>query len=201
MLEEYKKIIKKKMSEKRYIHSVNVSNMAVKLAKKYGADELKAELAGLLHDITKEMPDEYHLKLIKNSGIKLNAIEKRSKKLWHSISGALFIQKELHISDEEIINAVRYHTTGRENMTLLEKIIFIADSISEDRKYENIKFIRKVAFEDINESMICCLRLSIENLVFKSKLIAEETFNTYNAMLIKYGSKFQLRSVLSDEVR
>ena len=186
MIEKCKKIVKKKMGEKRYIHSVSVSQIAFKLAKKYGVNEQKAALVGILHDITKEMPDEFHLELFKKNNIKLNEVEKRSKKLWHAISGSLYIKEELHIDDEDILNAVKYHTTAREGMSKLEKIIFMADFISEDRKYENVKFMRKLAFEDLDEAIIYGLRVTIEGLLSRNQLVAKNTFKAYNDMIIKH---------------
>ena len=148
MIEKYKKIIKEIMSEKRYLHSISVSNVAAELAKRYNYDEEKAAIAGILHDITKEMPDEFHLELFERHNVKLDEIEKISKKLWHSISGSLYIKENLNINDEEILNAVKYHTIARKNMTLIDKIIFLSDFLAEDRQYENSKIMRKLAFEN-----------------------------------------------------
>ena len=125
--EEYREIIKARMSEKRYIHSLNVEKEAVRLAEKYGADVKKAAVAGILHDITKETSFDEQLKIIENSGIILNDIQKSAPKLWHSISGAAYVKDVLGICDEDIFNAIRYHTTARADMSLLEKVIFIAD--------------------------------------------------------------------------
>ena len=127
---EYKKIIKSMMSENRYNHCVNVSKEAVKLAKRYGGDEEKAAIAGILHDITKEMPKEEQLQIMLDSGIILDDIQKNAPKLWHGISGSVYIKNHLDIDDEDILNAVCYHTTGRAGMSLLEKIIFVADFTS-----------------------------------------------------------------------
>jgi len=184
MIEKYKKIIKEKMGEKRYIHSVNVSNMAIKLAKKYHVNEEKAAIAGILHDITKEMPDEFHLELFKENNIKLDEVEKRAKKLWHAISGAVYIKNELHIDDEDILNAVRYHTTAKKGMSKLEKIIFLADFISEDRKYENVKAMRELAFEDLDKAIIYGLKVTIEGLLYRNQLVAKNTFEAYNDIVI-----------------
>lgn len=193
MIEGYKKIIKDKMGEKRYVHSVNVSNMAIKLAKKYSVDEEKAAIAGVLHDITKEMSDEFHLELFKENDTKLDEVEKRSKKLWHAISGSIYIKNELHIDDEDILNAVKYHTTARKGMSKLEKIIFIADFISEDRKYENSKIMRKLAFENIDETIIYGLKFTIEGLLYRNQLIAKDALEAYNDIIInQYKSKKEL---------
>ena len=105
------------LTQKRFEHSLNVSEEAVKLAKKYGADTEKAELAGLLHDILKDTPPEKQLKILADFGIIMSDVELSAKKFWHAISGAVYIKHVLHIEDEDVYNAVRYHTTGRKNMT------------------------------------------------------------------------------------
>ena len=128
-INDYKQIIKPMMSEHRYIHSVNVSKEAKRLAKIYGADEEKAVTAGILHDITKELDKQEQLQIIHSGGIILDNIQKDAPKLWHGISGSVYINKQLNIDDEDIINAIRYHTTGRANMSLLEKIIFVVKPI------------------------------------------------------------------------
>ena len=185
-LDDYKNIIREKMGKKRYKHSVSVSEWAVKLALKHGADEKKAAVAGILHDITKEMPEEEQLKLISDSGIKLSLLESKSNKLWHSISGSIYVQKVLKIDDEEIINAIKYHTTSKENMTLLEKIIFIADFLSDDRKWENTGYFRSLALENLDEALIYGLKITIDGLLKRDRLIADNTFKAYNyANLIK----------------
>ena len=103
---EYKKIIKSMMSENRYNHCVNVSKEAVKLAKRYGGDEEKAAIAGILHDITKEMPKEEQLQIMLDSGIILDDIQKNAPKLWHGLSGSVYIKNHLDIDDEDILNAI-----------------------------------------------------------------------------------------------
>ena len=115
----YTDLIKGRLSKKRFEHSVNVSKQAVHLAKLYGADEHKAELAGLLHDVMKEEKGEVQLKYIKARMRKPADIMLAVPKIWHGFAAAGYLKKELHIKDKEILDAVAYHSTGRENMTLL----------------------------------------------------------------------------------
>ena len=186
MIEKYKNIIKKMMSEKRYLHSVSVSSVAAKLAKRYNYDEEKAAIAGILHDITKEMPDEFHLELFERHNVKLDEIEKISKKLWHSISGSLYIKENLNINDEEILKEVEYHTIARKNMTLIDKIIFLSDFLAEDRQYENSKIMRKLAFENLDKAVIYGLKLQTEGFFIKNLLLSKNMFEAYNDMIIKH---------------
>ena len=120
---EYKDIIKPKLTERRYIHSLCVADEAVKLAEKYGCDKEKAYTAGILHDIFKDTPKEEMLKMFDDFGIILNGVEKQAPKLWHAILGSEYIKRVLKINDDEIISAVRYHTTAKAGMTLLEKVM------------------------------------------------------------------------------
>ena len=145
-MSEYKDIIRPMLSEKRYNHSVCVAREAVRLAKRYGADGKKAEIAGILHDIMKETPPEKQLKYMQKFGIMLTDTQRRTPKVWHQICGAGYIEHVLGITDEDILSAVRYHTTGRAGMSLLEKIIFTADYISADRDYNGVEEIRQQAY-------------------------------------------------------
>ena len=141
--DKYKDILKSRLTPKRYHHSLCVAEEAVRLANKYGGDKEKAYLAGLLHDITKNVPPDEHLNIFKRFGIMLNDIEKNAEKLWHAMSGAAYIDNLLKINDKEIITAVRYHTTARAGMTQLEKLLYLADFTSLDRDYDDIDVMRE----------------------------------------------------------
>ena len=140
---KYKAILEKRLNPKRYHHSLCVADEALRLAKKYGCDTKKAYLAGLLHDITKNATQEEHLHIFDKFDIMLNSVEKNAEKLWHAISGAAYIEYELGITDKDIITAVRYHTTAREGMSLLEKILYLADYTSADRDYDDVDIMRQ----------------------------------------------------------
>ena len=161
---EYKKIIKSMMSENRYNHCVNVSKEAVKLAKRYDGDEEKAAVAGILHDITKEMPKEEQLQIMHDSDIILDDIQKNAPKLWHGISGSVYIKKHFGIEDEDILNAICYHTTGRAGMSLLEKIIFVADFTSEERTYKGVATMRKKSRKSLEDAMLYGFKFTFSDL-------------------------------------
>ena len=180
MLDVYNKILKEKLTEKRYNHSVNVSKKAVYLARKYGADVKKAEIAGLLHDITKQTDEQEQLQIISDAGMKLSQLEFESKKLWHALSGAAYLKTKLKIEDEEILNAVKFHTTGRAGMSLLEKVVFVADMISEDRTFFEAEKVRKTAEESLDKAVCLTAVLSIEWLTEKMAKIAPNTLAAYN---------------------
>lgn len=182
-IEIYKKSLDN-LSEYRRVHCYNVSKEAVRLAKKYGADVTKAEIAGLLHDVTKEKPNDLQLKIISDGGIILSDVEKCSPKLWHAISASIYIQKEFSIVDKDIINAVRYHTTARKNMSLLEKIVFLADFTSADRKYDDIDIIRKHADISLDDGVLYALKFTISKLSKMGALLSIDAVEAYNEILL-----------------
>ena len=177
---EYMKILKPMLSQKRYEHSLNVAREAVKLAKKFGADVEKAELAGLLHDILKDTPADKQLKIISDFGIMMTDVELSAKRFWHAIAGAVYIKTVLHIEDEEIFDAVRYHTTGRKDMALLEKVIFIADFISKDRDYPGVDVMRKTAYKNLDKAIVEGIAFTIGDLAERRDPIVPETIDAYN---------------------
>lgn len=183
-LDEYKKIIKPLMSEYRYTHCVNVSKEAVKLAKKYGGDEQKAAIAGILHDITKEIPKEEQLQIMLDGGIILDEVQSHSSKLWHPISGSVYIRDRLGIDDEDILNAVRYHTTGRADMSLLEKIIFIADFTSSERKYSGVEKMRKLSSKSLEGAMLYGLKFTLRDLSRREMTVHPDALACYNQIVL-----------------
>ncbi len=183
-VKDYEVLMASRMHQPRLKHSKNVAKEAVRLAKKYGADVSKAELAGILHDATKETPEEEQLSLIERAGIVLTPLERTTHKLWHAISGAAFVQVELGITDEDIINSIRFHTTGREGMSLLEKVIFIADFTSAERDYDGVDKMRKAADKSLEEAMLEGLSFTIADLSQRKLAIAPDTFAAYNEVAI-----------------
>lgn len=183
-LDEYKNLIKSKMSEHRFVHSVNVSKEARKLAEIYGADAEKAAIAGILHDITKEMPVEEQLKIITDSGIILDNVQKNAPKLWHGISGSIYIKENLDINDADILNAIRYHTTGRAGMSLLEKIIFVADFTSQERTYKGVSTMRKKSRKTLDEAMLYGFKFTFSDLSKRELAIHPDELACYNEIVL-----------------
>lgn len=188
--EKYKSVLKERLTPKRYNHSLCVADEALRLAEKYGCNEEKAYLAGLLHDITKNATKEEHLNIFNNFGIILNDVEKNAEKLWHAISGAAYIEHILKISDIEIITAVRYHTTAREGMSLLEKVLYLADFTSADRDYDDVDIMRQKVDISIEAAMDYALSYTIEDLLKMKKALHLDTIKAYNENIMK-GSTVQ----------
>ncbi len=182
---EYKQLLKQMLSEKRYNHSLCVADEAKRLALKYGANPDDMYLAGLLHDITKYMPDEEQLKLFEKFGIMLTNVEMASPQIWHAVSGALYVKHELKIENDDIVSAIRYHTTAKADMSLCEKIIYVADLTSADRNYPDVAEIREKSNKSLEETMMAILKFTIGNLSGKNKLIHPDTINAYNYLCLE----------------
>ena len=178
--EEFKSILKERLTEKRYIHSVNVADAAVALAERYGADAEKAYTTGLIHDCCKDMPPALQLQYMLENGVELGDYELSSVKLFHAICGSAFAEKELGVTDEDMLNAIRYHTTGRKGMSLLEKVVFIADFIGIERDYEDVEVMREKALISLEDAIVYGLGFTIQDLVKKGAVIHPDTVDAYN---------------------
>lgn len=183
--ESLKTILQNRLNEKRYYHSLCVADEATRLAEKYGGDADKAYLAGLLHDITKNASDEEHLQIFKEFGIILSNIEQNAKKLWHAMSGAEYVKNFLGINDPEIIDAIRYHTTAKADMSLLARILYLADFTSKDRDYEDVDVIREYVDESLEKALIYALQYSITDLVNQGRAVHPDTVEAYNQAVLK----------------
>lgn len=181
---EFLEEIKKRLNPDRLYHSLNVADEAEKLAKHYGADEQKAFTAGLLHDILKNTPDSELLQYFERNGIMLTETERASRKTWHAMAGADFLRRELHVTDEDILSAVRWHTTGRAGMTLLDKVLFIADFISADRDYPGVERMREKAYVSLEDAMLEGLQFTINELVENAWPVHEDSIRAYNELVI-----------------
>lgn len=185
-LETIQKKLKKHMGEKRYRHTIGVQYTAVMLAMRYEEELQKAALAGLLHDCAKCLDDEKMWKECKYYQIECTPTEKRQPYLLHGKLGACYAREKYGVSDEGILSAIRYHTTGRAEMTLLEKIIFTADYIEPYRKMLPVlPAIRKMAFVDLDEAVYMILESTLsylresEDQKKKRKEIEEHTLQAY----------------------
>ncbi len=180
-------LLRQRLTEKRFEHSLAVADEAVRLAKKYGADPEKARIAGLLHDVMKNETPENQLQLLAEFGILLDTLEQRNHKLLHSISGAVYIEKVLGIQDPDIVQAVRYHTTGRAGMSLLEKVIYLADFTSADRDYPDVDEMRRRVDISMESAMLYALTYTIKKMVKKGSAIHPNTLFAYNEVVLAVG--------------
>lgn len=172
--------IKKVLEEKRFQHTLGVAYTASNLAFVYDYDEKKAFVAGLLHDCAKCLSHEKRLSVCKKNHLDITEVEKENPVLLHAKVGAFFAKEKYEISDTDILDAIRYHTTGRQGMGLLEKIIYVADFIEPHRKkLPRLSEIRKVAFEDLDKAVFMILENSLNYLEKSDSQIDPTTKDTY----------------------
>ncbi|HYE12688.1 MAG TPA: bis(5'-nucleosyl)-tetraphosphatase (symmetrical) YqeK [Patescibacteria group bacterium] len=178
-----KDCLKSSISSKRYLHSTNVSLTSAKLAEFYGFDAEKASIAGLVHDCARELGMEELLNCLAEEGIEADALTLGVKELLHGPAAVHICRKMFGIEDEEILAAVRYHTTGRENMSSLEKIVYLADFIEPLRSFDGVKELRGLAFRKLDEAVLGAFNSSIQYIISKNGLIHADTILSRNAIL------------------
>lgn len=159
--EEAQELVKGRLSRKRYKHTVNVKNKVVELARRYGADEEKAALAALLHDSAKELPQEEMLQIFSDNAIMAKNAASRPTPVWHGIAAAILCATQWGVTDPEILSAIECHTTGKADMTLLEKIIYMADATSAERDYPGVDRLRQEEMQDLDLALLHSLQQSI----------------------------------------
>ena len=185
LIEKIKKDLQEMLSEKRYNHSIGVMNKAIELAKIYGVDENKAALAGLTHDIAKEIPDEEALKLASDNNVEIDDFIKNiNHKLLHGKIGAVIV-KQRYGFDEQIQKAIEFHTEGTPDFDMLGKIVFVADKTEDLRKAPaEIDIWRKISKEDIDEAIIQIINFNIKKLIEEKRLIDLTCILTRNKLMM-----------------
>lgn len=188
MFEKEKDWLKSRLNEERYIHSLGAKKAARELAKKFGVDQDKAAYAALIHDNAKNMHTEELLKIIEDNNLDVSETEKRSPKTLHAPVSAYIAEKELGIEDQDVLNAIRFHTIGRIDMSMLEKIVYLADKIEEHTRDEKFRAkILKVIHEthSIDEAILLTYKATIKSLVDRRLTISPETIEVWNHLVIK----------------
>lgn len=177
---EFLEILKKRLTPQRLYHSICVAEQAKHLAEIFGGDTEKSYTAGLIHDIMRYEPPEKMIEMIESDGQTLTESEKNITVTLHAVAGEVYLRKELGVTDEEILSAVRYHTTGKEDMSLLQKIIYVADLTSEDREYPDVKEVRELAEKSLDKTCLRGLSFTIEDNARKCRPIHIDTVKAYN---------------------
>ncbi|RUL57072.1 bis(5'-nucleosyl)-tetraphosphatase (symmetrical) YqeK [Lysinibacillus antri] len=177
--DEYLAIVKTRMPEKRYIHTIGVMETACALAKRYDEDITSAETAAILHDIAKYADEDLMRQIVKENGLDARLLSWGSEIL-HGPVGAWIAEHEFNIRNEDILNAIRFHTTGRAGMSKLEKIIYIADMIEPNRNFPGVEALREAAKENLDEAMEQCISHSMLFLVQTKQPIFPVSVECFN---------------------
>lgn len=180
-LRKIRKAMEKTLDSKRYEHTLGVAYTAASLAMRYDSDIKNAQLAGLLHDCAKCLSDEKRLSICEKHNISVNDIERRNPYLLHAKVGSYLAMEEYGVKNPDVINAILNHTTGRPGMSLLEKIVFVADYIEPGRKHApNLDEIRRLAFTDLDKALIRILEDTMKYVDETERELEPMTKKTYD---------------------
>lgn len=182
-MNEYEKKIKSILTPERFRHSLGVAETAARLAKINGADEDKAYTAGILHDAAKNLSYEEMLERRREYGVKFDETSESSGALLHAPLGAEIAKREFGISDDEILESIRSHTVARENMSTLDKIIYIADMIEPNRNFDGVEEIRAAAFENLDRGVLMGLEQTILHTIKKGLILHPSTVYARNSLI------------------
>ncbi|MBQ4332831.1 MAG: bis(5'-nucleosyl)-tetraphosphatase (symmetrical) YqeK [Clostridia bacterium] len=182
--QQFIEIIRSRLGDYRFRHSLCVAQEARRLARLHGADPDKAYTAGILHDIMKDTDPNAQLQILEDFGILLDGLERQSPTLWHARSGEAFLRHILCIGDEDVLRAVRYHTTGRAGMTLLEQVLFVADFTSADRDYPDVDVMRRLADESLTAAIKYGIDYTIRDLLDRDRAVHPDTVAAYNEIVL-----------------
>lgn len=177
-------ILSQMISSKRLTHSLGVVESAEKLAKIYNEDINKVQIAAILHDCAKCLSKEEVLHYVEKYGILLDEVEKKEIELSHGIIGAYLAKNIFKISDEYVLSAITYHTTGKEDMSKLDKIIYLADFIEPNRLYPGVDELREIAYNgDLNKALLMSFDNTIKYVISINKLLHPRTVEARNFLL------------------
>lgn len=173
--------VQMRMSERRFKHVLDVEETAIALAEQFGESPEKASIAALTHDYAKERSDEeFQLAIERGKYENKTELLKYGNAIWHGLVGAEFVARELNISDEEILNAIRLHTTGAAEMTLLDKIIYVADYIEPGRSFPGVEDARVIALRDLDQAVAFETKHTLAHLIEAENPVYPKTIETYN---------------------
>ena len=189
--EQAKKLVRKNLSEKRYTHTKNVKKMAVKLAKRWGADPEKAALAAILHDAAKELPKDKQLQIFAENAIIAENAPMRPTSVWHGIAAAILCETKWDVHDPEVLSAIRCHTTGKPGMSLLDKIIYMADMTSAERDYPGVEALREEEFEDLDMALLHALKRTMDFVKEKGGRLDDQSVAAYEDLCAQLGARAQ----------
>ncbi|MCM3611319.1 bis(5'-nucleosyl)-tetraphosphatase (symmetrical) YqeK [Planococcus sp. MERTA32b] len=179
-------LVKKRLPDNRYVHVVGVLNTATALAIRFGVPQEKAQVAAILHDVAKFSDREWMKSVIEKEKMDPLLLEYHSE-LWHAPVGAYVASDEFGVKDEDILNAIRYHTTGRAGMSDLEKVVYIADLVEPGRKFKGVEELRQLKEQGLDVMMEACVKHSIDFLVSKNQPVYPDSLKCYEYFVQQKG--------------
>lgn len=179
-MEDY---LKNNLSDKRFKHSLGVRDSSIELALKYGFDAEKARIAGLIHDAAKEKTIEELVAIATKNGYILDDVSKSSPSIMHGFASKIIAKEEMGVEDEDILNAIEFHTTGRKNMSPLEKIIYLADYIEPNRNFPGINELREAAYRNLSEALLLSFDNTIKLVISRGNLLHVNTIEARNCII------------------
>lgn len=168
-LKQAKELVRSRLSDQRYEHTLNVKKMAVKLAKRYGADEEQAALAALLHDAAKEISKDEMRAIMRAYPEYAEGGEARPTSVWHGICAAILARTEWGVEDEAVLSAIACHTAGKPGMSRLDKILYLADMTSAERDWSGVDKLRRLERNDLDAAMLVALKQTNDFVLFQGK--------------------------------
>lgn len=190
MLEEsLREYLKANLSEKRFRHTLGVCETAIKLAEIYGADKEKAKIAALGHDLAKELTIEKQKEILSKNGFEISEIEEASPQILHGFVGSILLKELFNVDDKEILDAIDFHSTGRKDMSTLEKIIYIADYIEPNRNYDGVEHLRDTTYKNLEKGVLEGLDNTIKIVVEQRKVIHPLTLEARNYLVMEMMKK------------
>ncbi|MDD3014651.1 MAG: bis(5'-nucleosyl)-tetraphosphatase (symmetrical) YqeK [Candidatus Gastranaerophilales bacterium] len=187
MLNNIKEWLKNNVDEERYYHLLGSEIAAKELAERFGVDANRAALAALVHDCAKSLPYEELIKIINENNIVVSEMEIKSRKPLHAPVSSFLAQSKFGIQDQEILDSIRYHTIGRVNMSLFEKVVFLADKIeinTRDKEFRKRIYNVLDATNNIDEALLICYEITIKSLLDRRFFIDPETIKVWNDFIV-----------------
>jgi predicted HD superfamily hydrolase involved in NAD metabolism len=185
LYEEINHILKNKLPSHRYKHTQGVVKSAIELSKRFTVDINKTKYAALIHDNAKDLEENELIKLANEYNLEIDEVTKTEPALLHALVGCVLAKTKFGVEDKEILEAIKYHTTGKANMNKLEKIIYLADYIEEGRNFPEVENIREAAKNNLDEAVLLALDNSIQYIIQSCKLIHPFTIEARNDLLRK----------------
>lgn len=185
--------LRKNLKESRYVHTLGVVQSACSLAKINGVDEEKTKIAALIHDAAKNMKIDKQYKILKDNNVDIDIISQNSPQILHGWVAAILAKDLMGVVDEEIINAVKYHTTARKSMSKLEKIIYIADYIEPNRDYPGVEELRKATFSNLDKGLLMGIDNTITFVIKQGQLVHPLTLDARNYLILEMRNKDSIR--------